>query len=69
MPEAELNVGDVVTLKTGGPKMTVQRIGMTPIDGMVARCTWFERSDDVGKEWAGPFNAEFPASTLVRCEA
>jgi uncharacterized protein YodC (DUF2158 family) len=67
--EPDLVVGDVVRLKTGGPKMTVQRIGSGTDANAVVRCTWFEKSDEVGKEWAGPFNAEFPASTLTRCEA
>jgi uncharacterized protein YodC (DUF2158 family) len=38
------NVGDVVRLKSGGPKMTVDYIGprYTPTGDPEARCSWFE---------------------------
>ena len=45
----ELKMGDVVTLKSGGPKMTVASIG-SPRPGPVppakwVRCIWFEGSN------------------------
>jgi len=62
--------GDVVRLKTGGPDMTVRAVALSAAEGkLVVRCTWFERADEPGKEWNGPFNAEFPAAMLVPGEA
>lgn len=44
---AEFQKGDVVELKSGGPKMTIQDLGdygpMGPGDG--ALCVWFEKSE------------------------
>lgn len=41
---AEIKKGDVVRLKSGGPKMTVEEVGdygpLGPENG--AKCTWFE---------------------------
>ncbi len=34
----ELEVGDVVQLKSGGPRMTVEEI-----DGKLIDCVWFEK--------------------------
>lgn len=45
MSDAEVNVGDVVTLKSGGPKMTVEQIGpfsMSSSGRNKAKCTWFD---------------------------
>ena len=40
---AQLFVGDVVTLKAGGPRMTVTDIGPVPFaDGDWLRCEWFD---------------------------
>jgi len=60
----DLAVGDVVRLKTGGPKMTVHVVGSTLI-----RCVWFAETGEPGKEWEGPITAEFPPFTLVKAEA
>jgi uncharacterized protein YodC (DUF2158 family) len=36
------NVGDVVQLKSGGPKMTVIEVGRSPITSEATiHCTWF----------------------------
>lgn len=39
-----LKVGDVVQLKSGGPRMTIQSIGSFPSLGMdnAAECVWFD---------------------------
>jgi len=38
--------GDVVILKSGGPKMTVESIGnFAGMGGPGARCKWFEKND------------------------
>ena len=39
---AELKIGDVVLLKSGGPSMTVEEIGDYEFVGRRAKCTWFE---------------------------
>jgi uncharacterized protein YodC (DUF2158 family) len=39
----QFNVGDVVTLKTGGPRMTVTYVGPTEVDGGDwLLCQWFD---------------------------
>ena len=44
--ENEFNVGDVVMLKTGGPRMTVEGIG-SALDEKAVNCVWFDRSKRV----------------------
>jgi uncharacterized protein YodC (DUF2158 family) len=46
MAENEFNVGDVVTLKTGGPRMTVEGIG-SALDEKAVNCVWFDGSKRV----------------------
>jgi uncharacterized protein YodC (DUF2158 family) len=50
-----LKVGDVVQLKSGGPKMTIEHIGRygTSSDAK-AKCTWFEDA----KKHEGLFSPE-----------
>ena len=50
------NIGDLVELKSGGPKMTVTRVDNLGIRTIV-RCTWFAGSK---KE-----QGDFPSETLV----
>lgn len=48
---AQLNVGDVVTLKTGGSRMTVTYIG--PIAGEAGErlvCQWFDEQGELRQE-------------------
>ncbi len=44
-----IKIGDLVRLKSGGPKMTVKSLGqysqMSPHEGAFAACTWFQGSD------------------------
>jgi uncharacterized protein YodC (DUF2158 family) len=42
--EAEFSVGDVVQLKSGGPKMTIDTIGKFGMGSTrdQAKCVWFE---------------------------
>lgn len=41
--ERELQIGDVVTLKSGGPKMTIENIGLYSYEKTEsAKCSWFE---------------------------
>ncbi len=43
------NVGDVVRLKSGGPKMTVEYIDPGSDAGMKVDCVWFEdRKREIG---------------------
>jgi uncharacterized protein YodC (DUF2158 family) len=44
MPQTVFNVGDVVRLKSGGPKMTVTNITTATVQGeqvVTIHCTWF----------------------------
>jgi uncharacterized protein YodC (DUF2158 family) len=41
--ENEFNVGDVVMLKTGGPRMTVEGIG-SALDEKAVNCVWYDCS-------------------------
>jgi uncharacterized protein YodC (DUF2158 family) len=54
----EFEPGDIVQLKSGGPPMTVERIGTEEKNGEeTVSCTWFEkigRSEQVRRE---TFNA------------
>lgn len=38
---ADLKIGDVVTLKSGGPSMTIENIGVYMYETK-ALCTWFD---------------------------
>jgi uncharacterized protein YodC (DUF2158 family) len=40
----DFKIGDVVQLKSGGPKMTIEGIGKPALGGSKeqARCVWFE---------------------------
>lgn len=77
----ELKVGDVVRLKTGGPRMTVNQVGITRIDGYgseklppVIEAVWFtnrltESGNPIPHEWEGPHHGEFGADALDKVEA
>ena len=54
-----MEIGDVVHLKSGGPKMTVEII-TEAMAGMVIRCVWFD-----GQELK---RGIFPAATLEVAE-
>lgn len=64
MTDSAFNKGDVVQLKSGGPKMTVQDTGdfsgygAGPKEGV--RCVWFEKTD--AKE------RDFDEAVLKICE-
>lgn len=53
MPEGRLAVGEVVQLKSGGPRMTVESI-----IGDEVTCVWFAEMKQT--------HGTFPAATLVR---
>jgi len=58
----DLKVGDIVVLKSGGPKMTIKRIEPTKILGseneiLMGYCDWFENEQLKSKM--------FPLETLV----
>lgn len=42
---AELKAGDTVTLKSGGPTMTIEGIVQDPYGEMAAECSWFEKTE------------------------
>ncbi len=55
----EFRVGDVVRLKSGGERMTVEGGEVT------VRCVFFRRHGD---DWSGPVRESFAASALVLAE-
>jgi uncharacterized protein YodC (DUF2158 family) len=45
MSDSNFQAGDVVTLKSGGPKMTTEKIGKFSVASTATdktKCTWFE---------------------------
>jgi uncharacterized protein YodC (DUF2158 family) len=46
--------GDVVALRSGGPKMTVRKIAMQLLGRTLVWCTWFEK----GKKADAAFDPE-----------
>lgn len=56
-PCASFNVGDVVTLKEGGPRMTVTYAGpvaLNPGDWLI--CEWFDEQGELRREMFAPAN-------------
>ncbi|MBP0116386.1 YodC family protein [Bradyrhizobium vignae] len=44
---SDIKLGDVVQLKSGGPKMTIQKLGtFTTVGGPGAVCVWFDGSKE-----------------------
>ena len=56
MAEA-FQVGDLVKLRSGGPKMTVQSVNDGQ-EGQLVHCVWFEQ------EQGSPHSHTFPAGAL-----
>jgi uncharacterized protein YodC (DUF2158 family) len=46
MKTIEINVGDVVQLKSGGPRMVVDKIDHNFYDHPIC-CTWFSKNDEL----------------------
>jgi uncharacterized protein YodC (DUF2158 family) len=63
---SEFEVGDVVRLKSGGPKMTI--VGGSDADTHGLLCKWFPEEDSSGCGAAGPWESRFPAAALVMAE-
>lgn len=67
MAEA-LKIGDVVRLKTGGPKMTVAELRepdddeMRDLTRLSAECIWFTQMADGG--WSGLYRDVIPVDLL-----
>ena len=53
----QLQIGDVVQLKSGGPRMTIEEIGNFSRTYVEAKCVWFEKS----KRESGLFKLEMLA--------
>jgi uncharacterized protein YodC (DUF2158 family) len=54
-PTVQFNVGDVVTLKQGGPRMTVTYAGpvaLNPGDWLI--CEWFDERGELRREMFSP---------------
>lgn len=48
----DIKIGDVVKLKSGGPDMTVMKIGKFGYDEHLqsAQCSWFKSSNEVERD-------------------
>lgn len=42
---AEIAKGDVVQLKSGGPRMTATQVGEDMFGHMTVWCSWFDKTD------------------------
>lgn len=40
-PEPRFSIGDVVSLKSGGPRMTVESVSKSDDGSVTAHCSWF----------------------------
>lgn len=63
---SDFQVGDTVQLKSGGPLMTIDSLGLERQGGTTqgAHCSWFEKikgSQKVSKQW-------FPLTSLNRVD-
>lgn len=49
----EVREGDVVTLRSGGPRMTVQKVTDSTLhgDSKNVHCVWFDEKHELRKEW------------------
>lgn len=48
---SDISVGDVVTLKSGGPAMTVSEIGRNERTGRTnVACKWFDKNEQVKED-------------------
>lgn len=50
----KFNVGDIVILKSGGPKMTVDQYYSEPLGGELTSqvlCKWFDNKDNIQQDW------------------
>jgi uncharacterized protein YodC (DUF2158 family) len=61
MGKKTVKAGDVVALRSGGPRMTV--VSLRDIcTGALALCTWFDRE-------LSALEAEFAPAVLVKCDS
>lgn len=59
MSDDDLKTGDVVQLKSGGPRMTVTQVGEAAMTGRkTVWCIWFDRTTKL--------DGDFPPETLER---
>jgi uncharacterized protein YodC (DUF2158 family) len=72
MSNTEFNPGDVVMLKSGGLKMTVEsstevdRLSVVAKDSSRVWCVWFVNTG--GDNWVGPERATFDSAVLMKVE-
>jgi uncharacterized protein YodC (DUF2158 family) len=62
----EFNVGDIVTLKSGGPKMTVRTVPYEDAGVTKVKCVWFNAAPSVAalSQWNDLRGDEFVVGTL-----
>lgn len=69
----EIEAGDLVVLKSGGPTMTIGKAG-TGMNMDLVECHWFHETDylhpsdmvEVPRRWGDPRTHVFPASALKK---
>jgi len=54
MSTEEFKVGDTVQLKSGGPTMTVNWVGLDDTSETVVHCKWFDKSEKLTTESFAP---------------
>jgi len=64
MAITKMKTGDVVRLKIGGPKMTVETCTE---DGTRVACVWFHWQQ-ADSSWGGVMRDSFPAEILEACD-
>lgn len=42
---ADIAIGDVVQLKSGGPKMTATQVGEDMVGRVMVWCAWFDKTE------------------------
>lgn len=63
--EINLNPGDIVRLKSGGPKMTVATVAPDGTKNYTIHCLWFlHQSSENGYVWGDPHDGYFKAMAL-----
>jgi len=60
----KLSIGDVVCIKSGGPRMTIVRFSVG--NENIVHCAWFNK--DVEGNWTHPDAKDYSIDALRKCE-
>ncbi|CNL10553.1 DUF2158 domain-containing protein [Yersinia enterocolitica] len=55
MSISEPRIGELVTLKSGGPTMTIKNVEFKPHGGCILKCAWFTKDEQLNE---GEFRSE-----------